>query len=552
MITETIYNCIITEMPILVGLILIISTVLRGFFITSVPPELFGDEVDVGYQAFSLLHSGKDLYGQTLPTYLHSLSEWRTPLLIYVTVPSVAALHNTELGVRLPEVIFGALGPVILFLLICQTSKSKSIAFLGALVMALAPWHIIYSRAAFEAVLMLDLILIGTLLLFKNKYVLSATFFALSVYTYSTAIVFTPLWILIFLFLNKKKPSIISICLFIFLVVPLGSSILLGPARNRFGLLSVFSDQEKIKQLNLLRSVDLPPLQNLIHNRFETVGNFLVSNYLRAFSSEFLFVQGDPTFRQSIHIIGELLPITAPFLLIGIAYLGFRKRWFWLAWLFIAPLPAMLTSDGGYHATRLFLMLPPLCVCIGYGFARLISCLPKLMKYIFLSLYIPIFIYSFSQISHYYLIHYPVLSWQWWQVGFKDIMLQVDHYQANYSRVFINNTYEPSLIRYLFYTQYSPLAFHARFTTDKPTPGIVTGYDGFTVDGKVFFGTFSRQAAKEGLEKYLLPNSLYVISQRDDIAGDWDWRVSPPSGIKVLATSTNPFGQPIFYLITKL
>ncbi len=182
-------------MGLILSLLLGLSLVIRGFSVSSLPPELFGDEIDVGYQAYSLLKTGKDLYGQLFPTYIHSLSEWRTPLLMYYTVPAIALLGNSELGVRMPEVVLGALSPVILFLLVYQLSKSKKLGLLSSLVLVLMPWHILYSRAAFEAVLLLDFVMLGTLLLFRRNYILSAVFFALTFYIYSTAIVFTPLWI---------------------------------------------------------------------------------------------------------------------------------------------------------------------------------------------------------------------------------------------------------------------------------------------------------------------------------------------------------------------
>ena len=97
------------------GLILALGLVLRLIMMATIPGELFGDEVDVGYQAYSLFKTGKDLYGQTLPLYIHSLSEWRAPLLMYATVPTIAVFGLNEYGVRLPEVILGALAPLILF-----------------------------------------------------------------------------------------------------------------------------------------------------------------------------------------------------------------------------------------------------------------------------------------------------------------------------------------------------------------------------------------------------------------------------------------------------
>ena len=156
-------------MGLILSILFAVSLFIRGFSIPTLPPELFGDEVDVGYQAFSLLHTGLDLYGQLFPKYIHSLSEWRTPLLMYYTVPTIYLFGNTEWGVRTPEVILGALAPLILFLLVYEVTRSKSQALLSSVILCIMPWHILYSRAAFEAVLLLDFVLLGTLFFIKKR-----------------------------------------------------------------------------------------------------------------------------------------------------------------------------------------------------------------------------------------------------------------------------------------------------------------------------------------------------------------------------------------------
>src|SRR3972149_7023875 len=91
-------------------LIVIIALFLRLYKLDSVPVSLFGDEMDVGYQAYSVLKTGKDYYGNFLPFHFHSLAEWRTPLYLYSAVPTVALFGVSPLGVRLPAAVFGILG----------------------------------------------------------------------------------------------------------------------------------------------------------------------------------------------------------------------------------------------------------------------------------------------------------------------------------------------------------------------------------------------------------------------------------------------------------
>src|SRR3989338_2374980 len=87
--------------------ILLVASLLRLWKLDQVPVSLFGDELDVGYQAYSILKTGKDYYGNPWPMHFHSLAEWRTPLYLYSAVPTVAVFGISPLGVRLPPPTFG-------------------------------------------------------------------------------------------------------------------------------------------------------------------------------------------------------------------------------------------------------------------------------------------------------------------------------------------------------------------------------------------------------------------------------------------------------------
>src|SRR5258708_23543226 len=108
---------------VLIG-ILVIAFFLRIFQIDKVPVSLFGDELDLGYQAYSILHTGRDYMGNFMPVHFHSLAEWRTPLYLYSAVPTVAIFGITPLGVRLPAAIFGTLIVYAMYLLVNQLTKN--------------------------------------------------------------------------------------------------------------------------------------------------------------------------------------------------------------------------------------------------------------------------------------------------------------------------------------------------------------------------------------------------------------------------------------------
>lgn len=517
------------------GIILALALVLRIGMINKIPPELFGDEIDVGYQAYSLLKTGRDLYNQAMPFYIKSLSEPRAPLLMYSTVPSVAALGLNEYGVRVPEVIFGVLGVLIFFVLTRN--------YVASLVLSIVPWHIMYSRAAFEVVLMLDLIMLGVILMQKKRYILSFLLFALSMYTYSTAVIFTPLIILALCGKNlwRLRNYLIIFALFL---APLLLVIITGDGRSRFSSIGILGNRDLVDQVYEMKNQSGLNSDRIFYNKYIQTSNLIMSNYLRAFSPEFLFLRGDPVMRHSVQVSGGLMSIMSIFFVVGIYVLAKNKQWFWLTWLLLAPIPSALTYDGGNHATRLFLMLPPLCLAVAMGISKLSK------TRLLMTVYWLLITVNLVWVGYYYLNNYPKSSWIWWHVGFKSIMQDLARLDSQYSRVFINNTYEPSLERFLFWNKFSPEKLHKVFLNDHTIDEIAPGYNGFKISDKYYFGDFSDKTKTKQFSNILRSDSLYIISQRDNVAGDWDWWKNPPDGVKVLSVSRNPLGQPIFYLVT--
>src|SRR3972149_9042149 len=103
--------------------VLAIASFLRLWKISEVPVSLFGDELDVGYHAYSILKTGRDYSGNFMPIHFQSLAEWRTPLYLYSAVPTVALFGISPLGVRLPAAIFGVANIWLLYLLVRELTK---------------------------------------------------------------------------------------------------------------------------------------------------------------------------------------------------------------------------------------------------------------------------------------------------------------------------------------------------------------------------------------------------------------------------------------------
>lgn len=553
-------------------LILFLALGLRIYKLDSIPPGLFGDEVDVGYQAYSLLNTGRDLTGRFMPFYLKSLSEFRTPLYIYSAVPFIAVFGLNEWGVRLPAVFWGLTSILGMFLL-SRKLFSEKVGLIVMLLSAISPWHIQYSRASFEVTMLLSFILFGVYFFLKGVtqnrfYIFSAGLLTLSIYIYSTALVFVPLLIisLFIIFWNEIKKTNAKTLIFVILtgfilLIPFGISMITGEAKERFSAISIFQDSVLLDKINLARKGQefftpdgqsqktSPQVESYFYNRPMIFLQVFITNYFRSLSPTFLFTEGDINFRQSIHEMGEMYYFEAILLILGmfaLVKLEWRKAALVFGWLLIAPIPASLTYQGGFHATRLFIMLPPLLFLSGLGGEWLFKKIRNIEGKILIGILSILFIFNLVFYLYRYYIHYAPESWRWWHVGYKEAIQFMKTEEQNFNLVGFNNTYEPSLIRFLFWSGVNPKDFQENYDQTLQTGEIFPGYNGFKFTGKYFFGSSGKP-----IQEVLPPNTMYLVSSRDEVPGDWDWSKTPPGGIKVLKTIKNPLNEPIFYVVAK-
>ena len=76
------------------------------------PPSPDWDEAALGYNAYSLLKTGKDEYGTRWPLALRSFDDYKPPLYAYLAIPTVKYLGLSTYSVRLPAAINGVLGVI--------------------------------------------------------------------------------------------------------------------------------------------------------------------------------------------------------------------------------------------------------------------------------------------------------------------------------------------------------------------------------------------------------------------------------------------------------
>lgn len=526
-------------MPIF--LILILASFLRIFDLGRLPISLFGDEVDVGYHAWSLFTSLKDYSGRFLPLYIKSLAEFRAPILMYISAPFVGLLGPSTFSVRLGSAFMGIVSIYLLYSLVNLIFPKRHLGAIAALFLSLTPWHIHYSRAAFEVTTLTALVLLATIFFIKRRFTLSALFFSLTIYTYSTAVVFTPLFVILLFFRFKPiriKDLLVPVLVTILMAVPFLMSLRGGESGSRFSSISIFSDQKIIDSVIVARTnpwIINDKFTVLLHNKPLAFTRAFLDNGLQALSFKFLFSSGDPEPRHNPGF--ALLPL----IFLPLIVLGLNR--FLLLWLLISVIPSSLTQGGGEHATRLFLMLPPLILLAVSGYDRI----KKLKHFNFLSLVIIIFLIvnTFYFVSL-YTREYRFQSARSWQYGYEPIFTALSQHLSNAPAVYINNSYEPSLLRFALFTKLPPVIFRGLLSSDTVITNYAEGFDGFKLGDNYYFGR-----TKNFLKFYqMLPEgSLFVVVQGQEVPGDWDWSVNPPAGLKTLYTVRDQYKNPQFYLL---
>ncbi len=537
-------------------IILAIAAFLRLYQLNSLPISLFGDEVDVGYHAWSLWTTGRDYTGNFLPTYIHSLSEWRAPLLMYIAAPFVGILGPTAFSVRLPVALLGILSIYLLYLLVTKLFNRK-IALVVAFILTVSPWHIHYSRAAFEVTLLLSLLLLGINLFIRHRLTSSLFFFALTFYTYSVANLFTPILVILLFFVFRPKLTNKTILSFIFpliILLPIMYQLIFGPAAGRFNIISIFNDRQ-LTDFEVVSPRTEPwitsgLIETVFHNKPIAYLTVIGRHYFQSFSPDFLFLRGDPNFRHSVAQFGELPWLLAPLFFLGLLrswYRPNRSIYFFIFWLLLAPLPSAITKDGGTHATRLFIMLPPLMVLSSLGFEYLVDSVSrhKISKHLYFILVVA-FLTFVANYWHFYASHYRYQSASSWNWGFRQAFDQLNDLPST-GRIFINNTYAPSLIQFAYLTKIPPRDFQQMFTTDVHQENIVSGFNGFRFGDKYYFGKVQSQGK---LQDLLQPGDLYLAAQFEELPGNWDWSQIPPHNLLVIGQVRDLHQAVLFFWIT--
>jgi len=529
--------------------IVLLATFLRFYQLGSNPPSLTWDETAWGYNAYSLGIDAKDEFGRFMPiTYLESFGDFKPPLYAYLDVLPVKFLGLNEFATRFPSALFGSLAVLVTYFLVkrifWKSEKAKKYALLAALFLAISPWHILLSRAAFEANIASFLIISGVWAFLagvqdKKWYLLlSAASFALSFYVFNTARIVSPIIVLLLaaVFWKKlwaiKKTTLLAVILGLVIFLPTFHFLLTPQAGLRFQEVNIFSDSEVVKTANQEIANDNNALwSKIVHNRRVLYGLSYVKHYFDNLSPSFLFITGDGNPKFSAQAVGQMYIWDIAFFISGVFFL-FKKRegnwWIVPLWLLIGIIPAA-TARETPHALRIESSLPTFQIFVAYGFVQLMDFIRGRKKQIVVGVLMLLLFFNFVYFLHYYFANYKYDYSGEWQYGYKDSIEYVKSVENKYDYIQVTNSLGRPYIYYLFYTKTPPSEFRKTAVISRDPFGFVT-VEAF---GKYLFPTdYNYNLAKT--KKVLYINTPYKL----------------PTNIKILKTFYLLNGQPILVAYT--
>jgi len=433
------------------------------------------------------------------------------PLYIYFTVPFIKIFGLNEFAVRFSSAFFGSLTVLLVYYLAKELfiknsnppaggpklQNSKQLKKLqnskilknphysllithylpptAAVLLAISPWHLFYSRLAFEANLCLFLVLAGFVFFFLSFrkvwfLIFSALFWSLSFYTYSSAFIFLPPLVLTSLFLYKKEifkkkrimPVILAILTF---VIGFGHSFYsVWKVSLAKKAITVFSDPTLVDKFHHLRTeyyARNPILARIWFNRFFYFGRISFVNYLKTFSPKFLFISGGGHPWHSIPNFGNFYLIETVFLILGIFVwkkLKGKSKWFLLSWLVLAPLASAITVDAP-HSTRSLTLIIPMLILISLGIIQMFNFFKKKRQRIFIyCLLITVYSLLFTHFLYSYFCVYPRKLPGSLMYGLKEALVFVQNKNKD-KKVVILNPPDSPYIYTLFHLKINPNQF---------------------------------------------------------------------------------------------
>ncbi len=415
--------------------ITLIALVVRFWHLDTLPAALNRDEAALGYNAWMLQTIGKDEWGKSWPLTLKSFGDYKLPGYPLVTIVSFSFFGRSDWSVRFPSALAGTLLPLAVWYLTKQLQWKKNKRLLAAVLVALLPFSIFYSRMAFEANVALTLMVwvFGLLLRFMQQkstlmILLPLSIWLAAIFTYNTPLLLTPFLIigLLVWFGKNKKPQTFFAVIGLSLVLLISTALLWQLNSQKAGI-SIFTDptiETKIIEVYTAKS----GIDRLLASRYVVYAEMLNQHFWESWSSSFLVTHGGSHPWHTVPGTGHITWFGYLFGCLGVLLSSIsiiqtllkkqdlsrtQRGEGLLIWLLLAGLaPSVVTVDSP-HATRSLIFMLLLAVFSAVGVSNFYVFLKKTAPSVLLAATVGLWLFGTGTTGKYlvsYFTEYPNLQ----------------------------------------------------------------------------------------------------------------------------------------------
>lgn len=469
--------------------ILLLASFLRLYNLANVPPSASLDEASIGYNAYSVLKTGGDEYGNFPLISQRGYDDYRRSTYLLLVIPFVALLNLTVLAVRLPAVILSvvtvwATYEIALMFFPKRTIFSDAFALVSMLLLAISPWHIYISRLGHESNACLSFLVIGVLFFLKglkNTKLLyfSAFFLILSMISYYSGQIVIPLLVIglfvlygkmIFPRLIKNKRYLYATGIMILIIIPIVWSVFSPDALIRYRGTSTFSPDVHSEMFSEMVSLRNKAVANhdligaIVNNRRLFFVRVFLEGYISHFQPGWLFTNPSQGSFKAPNM-GLLYIWEFPFIILGFIFLVFSKKVdkrikaLVLLWFFIAPIAPSVATQAP-HAMRDYNSLPTWQFLSAFGIISVVFLFDRL-KVIMGTIVLLFGFFGLMAFCYNYYVLFPVQQSRSFQYALAQTVPVVVANAPKYRKIIISNkdNLYQSYMLYLFHSRYNPVSY---------------------------------------------------------------------------------------------
>lgn len=477
------------------ALLLVTFLFTRLFKIDEVPSSLYWDEASIGYNAYSILKTGKDEWGETLPLHFRAFGEFKLPVYVYSVAVATKFFGVSIIAVRLPAVLYSLATIIIINLLVTKVLKNRWLGLLSVFFLTTSSWLFLFSRTGYEVTAGIFFYALSfyffTISLGKSRYFfLSTLMLIVSFYSYNSFRIIAPLSFIIFSIyylqtIKNKLKSRVFLIIFSMFVFAISMFPFYRLVKQDFGL----SRLEAVQEKNISK---------------------IFSNYTSHFSYSFLLSKGDSNPRSHVPGVGQIWILDSILIGLGIFVMVKSKNKFNILILtifLISLIPSAITKEAP-HSLRSLTILLPLSLIWIFGLNTILITF-KRNAFVIVGLFLLFNLIQFQSYFVSFLTKYNLENSEHWQFQYKEIFTKYKNEINSSKKVIITDKYAQPYIFALNYLTFDPKNFQLNKTFNSVNDwgvSVVSAFDKFEF----------REATREDLKKENLVFSKSKIGQEDE------------------------------------